>query len=423
MDRKYLDCLHMRNNLQKHRTITQTSKREVCWKWIALDKIATFSKGQGFSKSDLSKTGMPILLYGNLYTDYHLIIDNVETLTKSQAPAIISKGKEVIVPSSGETAEDIARASVILREGIIIGGDINIIHPSDKINPIYLSIVLSYAQPHYELVKKAQGIGIVHLNINDLASVKIPITSTAEQERIAQCIISIDNQIEKNKVSLEALKKHKASLMQQLFPQRGSDTPVLRFTDKNTRWKYKSLKAKTIHCTKKNVDNTVNTVLTNSAQYGVICQQEYFERDIVSQYNLKNYYVVEKGDYVYNPRVSIAAPVGPVSKNKISRGVISPLYLVFRFNHEIDDFYVYYFQSLHWQIHLKRIANSGARFDRMSISTSDFFEIKVPDLPAKESIKIASTLTSLDNLIDAYQKKYDLLIKHKSGLIQQLFSN
>ena len=241
------------------------------------------------------------------------------------------------------------------------------------------------------------------------------------QKKIAEFLISIDKQIEQQRKELEALKQHKQALMQQLFPQRCQDTPALRFLNTRKGWKYEELKKITSHCTKKNTKEEEAIVLTNSAQYGVIRQQDYFDRDIVTSSNLKNYYIVEVGDFVYNPRISIAAPVGPVSKNNLVRGIISPLYLVFRFNDDNNDFYIYYFQSIHWQMQLKKIANSGARFDRMSISTTEFFDIKVPNLSKTESVKIASLLCSLDRLINCQQAKYDLLVKHKKGLMQQLF--
>ena len=72
--------------------------------------------------------------------------------------------------------------------------------------------------------------------------------------------------------------------------------------------------------------------LTNSAEHGVVDQREYFNKDIAT--NTDNYYILETGDYVYNPRISSAAPVGPISKNQIGTGVMSPLYMVFRFRSE-----------------------------------------------------------------------------------------
>ena len=108
-----------------------------------LKYLATFDKGIGYSKSDIVEEGDPIILYGRLYTKYQTVIEEVDTFTKIKEKSLISKGYEVIVPSSGETSEDIARASVVKRPGIILGGDLNVIYPCDDINSIFLALTIS----------------------------------------------------------------------------------------------------------------------------------------------------------------------------------------------------------------------------------------------------------------------------------------
>lgn len=430
MDKKYQDCRRMRKSSKKELPqLRFPQEKLIPWNTFTLSEIGQILGGLS-GKSALDFGG------GELYVTYKQVYER-GYISLNECERVVMREEEhqtklaygdILVTMTSETRDDIGRVSVIgtkVIPNVYLNSFCFIFRPFnvDFFSPSFAIQIFQSVFFLRQVRLIAQGYIRVNISKSSFANIQISIPATDfERKQIADCLSSIDEQIEKQQKTLDALRQHKQALMQQLFPQRGDDTPGLRFTKKK-RWKYKSLKTLAVHCTKKNVDSTEKTVLTNSAQFGVICQQEYFERDIVSQNNLKNYYIVEKGDYVYNPRVSIAAPVGPVSKNKISRGVISPLYLVFRFNQETDDFYVFYFQSQHWQIQLKKIANSGARFDRMSISTFDFFDIKVPDLPDEESEKISSTLTSLDNLIDAYLKKYDLLIKHKRGLMQQLFPN
>ena len=88
--------------------------------------IADYSKGNGYSKSDLTENGTPIILYGRLYTKYQFAIDEVDTFATPKDGSIYSQGNEVIIPASGETAEDIARASAVEKSGILLGGDLNI---------------------------------------------------------------------------------------------------------------------------------------------------------------------------------------------------------------------------------------------------------------------------------------------------------
>ena len=244
-----------------------------------------------------------------------------------------------------------------------------------------------------------------------------------EQKKIAQYLASINTQIRQQQKQIDVLIQHKKALLQQLFPQRGQSTPLLRyFIGSKKKWHYVEMRKVAILRTKRNVNNS-KKVMTNSANYGIIMQQDYFERNIVDNDHLQKYYIVENGDFVYNSRISVTAPVGPISKNYLATGVISPLYMVFRFNIDKDDFYVYYFQSEHWQVQLKRIANNGARFDRMSISPSDFFNIKVPVPSAEEREYISKLFISIDNLINNMQQKVDLLMLQKKGLLQKLFPN
>jgi type I restriction enzyme, S subunit len=130
---------------------------------------------------------------------------------------------------------------------------------------------------------------------------------------------------------------------------------------------------------------------------------------------------MDVGDYVYNPRISVTAPVGPISKNKIGKGVMSPLYTVFRFNNNNNDFYEQYFKTTCWHKYVKGISNAGARHDRMSMSNIDFMNILLPVPSPYEQQKIANCLSSVDDLINAQKQKTDALKNHKKGLVQQLF--
>jgi type I restriction enzyme S subunit len=167
--------------------------------------------------------------------------------------------------------------------------------------------------------------------------------------------------------------------------------------------------------------NKINRVLTNSAVNGVVDQRDFFEKDIANQGNLENYFIVDLGDYVYNPRKSVTAPVGPISKNKIGKGVMSPLYTVFRFDNEENDFYDHYFKTTYWHKYLKEIANTGARHDRMSISNDDFINMPLPFPSSEEQQRIADCLSSLDELTAAEGQKLKAYKAHKKGLMQKLF--
>lgn len=199
--------------------------------------------------------------------------------------------------------------------------------------------------------------------------------------------------------------------------------PVLRFPEFRDKgeWKVSKLKLLAKRTTQRNVDSSETRVLTNSAEHGVVDQRDYFDKDIANKSNLEGYYVVDEGDYVYNPRVSTFAPVGPISKNKIGTGVMSPLYTVFRFNNSNNEFFEHYFKTAQWHMYMRFVSNSGARHDRMAITADDFMDMPLPAPNPEEQQKIADCLTSLDQLITAQAQKLDALKTHKKGLMQQLF--
>ena len=165
------------------------------WKQRKLSQLADFGKGQGYTKSDLKESGTPIILYGRLYTHYHTIIREVDTFANFKSGAFLSKGGEVIVPSSGETSEDIAIAATVDNAGILIGGGLNIVFPNKEIQSSFLAVEISFGKPHAELAKRAQGKSIVHLYNEDLKQVIISYPTIEEQREISMLFYDLDHLI------------------------------------------------------------------------------------------------------------------------------------------------------------------------------------------------------------------------------------
>ena len=165
------------------------------WEQRKLGELCTISKGHGYSKADIRDAGTPLILYGRLYTQYESRIENVDTFAVEQEGSLLSKGNEVIVPASGETAEDIAVASSVRRSGIIFGGDLNVVTPVSKLDPDYIALAITYSKAHDDLAKRAQGKSVVHVHGNDIAEVEIPYPSESEQKRISTVILGLDSLI------------------------------------------------------------------------------------------------------------------------------------------------------------------------------------------------------------------------------------
>ena len=171
------------------------SRSPISWEQRKLAELATFSKGTGYSKSDLKESGTPIILYGRLYTKYETTIKDVDTFAEPKNGSTYSASGEVIVPASGETAEDISIASVVEKPGVLLGGDLNIIHPNYNIDPTFLAISVSNGEPHMDMARRAQGKSVVHLHNEDLAQIELRYPSITEQKKIGKYFNGIDHLI------------------------------------------------------------------------------------------------------------------------------------------------------------------------------------------------------------------------------------
>ncbi|MBD3121379.1 restriction endonuclease subunit S [Citrobacter braakii] len=257
------------------------------------------------------------------------------------------------------------------------------------------------------------------LNLSTIKNFGFYAPNKIEQAKIADFLSSVDEKISLLNKLYDLLCQYKKGMMQKIFSQE------VRFKDDSgdefPEWKEVELKEIASKVNTKNRDNSVNAVLTNSATQGIVKQESYFEREIVTESNLTGYYVVKTGDFVYNPRISSTAPVGPIKMNELTQGVMSPLYTVFRFEKGLLKFYQYFFESSVWHDYMKSVANSGARHDRMNISGADFFGLPVPQPFEAEQTKIANFLSALDDKIAVKKAELDKLKTWKQGLLQQMF--
>ena len=201
------------------------------------------------------------------------------------------------------------------------------------------------------------------------------------------------------------------------------NTPAIRFAGFTDAWEQRKLSEVADKVTEKNVDLAVQETFTNSAEFGVISQRDFFDHGISNAENIGGYYVVRNEDFVYNPRISVTAPVGPVNRNKLGRnGVMSPLYTVFR-THDIDTIYLeWFFKSSYWHSFMFFNGDSGARSDRFSIKDAVFFEMPIPAPSHEEQHQIGAYLDNLDDLITLHQRKHKDQLRPDMDLITKSMS-
>lgn len=188
------------------------------WGSKTLGELGSFQKGAPLSKADISDQGTPLILYGELYTTYSEVTYTVARKTeKSSDPKFLSQSGDVLIPTSGETAVDISRATCVMQDGVILAGDLLIYRPTEGLDGRILSYIVNY-QVKAAISRVAQGGQVVHIKESDISKIKamFPVDPT-EQHKIADCLDAFDDVIAKAKAELELWRELKRGLLQQLF--------------------------------------------------------------------------------------------------------------------------------------------------------------------------------------------------------------
>ncbi|WP_165089585.1 restriction endonuclease subunit S [Neisseria yangbaofengii] len=272
--------------------------------------------------------------------------------------------------------------------------------------------------------KKVQGTSIKGITKADLLqkTIKIP-TNRAEQTAIGDFFRRLDGLITLHQRKLEHTQTLKKGLLQKMFPQNGQNIPEIRFPQFTDAWELHKLGEISEKVKEKNKNREFTETLTNSAEFGVISQRDFFDKEISNIDNIDNYYIVQNDDFIYNPRISNLAPVGPIKRNKLGRtGVMSPLYYIFRLNSDVEPSYLEsYFETKIWHNFMYLNGDTGARSDRFAIKDSIFVQMPIMLPSIAEQTAIGDFFRRLDGLITLHQRKLEHLKQLKKSLLQQMF--
>ncbi|HFR3439655.1 TPA: restriction endonuclease subunit S, partial [Streptococcus suis] len=225
----------------------------------------------------------------------------------------------------------------------------------------YYDTVNWYKEVSMIAAEGARNHGLLNIAPNDFFKTRLFIPTLPEQEAIGSFFSDLDQLITLHQRKLDDVKELKKALLQKMFPKgNGNDFPELRFPEFTDAWKQRKLGEVAEKISQKNLDRQYVETFTNSAEFGIISQRDFFEKNISSLDNISGYYIVSPDDFVYNPRISNLAPVGPIKRNKLGRvGVMSPLYTIFRFSDIHLDFVEKYFDTTIWHRYMELNGDSG----------------------------------------------------------------
>lgn len=354
-----------------------------------------------------------MFLYGRLYTNYSEVVSDVDTYTSNLLEgSAVSNADEVVLPDSGETAEDIARASWINKKGIILGGGLLIIHP-DKylINSGFLSYSLSYGSNHKKLSSYAQGKSIVHIHSNDLKKLYIFYPSRFnEQSKIFNILNYLENLITLQQRKLNQLKRLKTAMLQQLLANQSF--PKVRFNNFKNSWKdYRLGEVFDEFSVKSKRENEYK--LLSSTTSGMESRSGR-----VSGHSNIGYKVIDNGDIVLSPQ---NLWLGNINLNNMGKGIVSPSYHTFKIVNANPIFVNFQLKTKKMLFEYKMVSVQGASVVRRNLDMDAFKKIVIKIPNEKEQIKIASLFSSISNIINNHQNKLTQLTTLKKYLLQKMF--
>ena len=300
----------------------------------------------------------------------------------------------------------------------IVSPAYTVLMPIEEIDNRYFAALFKTSNLINEFRKKSQGLTSDTWNLKypQIRPIRLYIPSLREQHKISAFIDALEERIGKQRQLVDALKKYKKGVIQHIF--RSSHTLI-----KRSQWQQVRLGDIFKKVSRRNTNGKIKNVITNSAEYGLIPQRDFFDKDIAVDGNTSTYYVIEEGDFVYNPRKSNNAPFGPFNRYTLSeQGIISPLYTCLVLQANINPSYLaWYFKSDAWHRYIYDNGSQGVRHDRVSMTDNLLMGIPVIYPERKIQDNIANTLDLIESRLHLAQNKLDLLNIERNGFMQQLF--
>ena len=398
------------------------------WEQRKLGEIAVFSKGVGYSKNDLCEEGTPIILYGRLYTKYETCIFDVDTFVKEKAGSVYSKGGEVIVPASGETAEDISIASVVVKPGILLGGDLNIVSPTAEYDSAFLALTISSGATHKYLSSLAQGKSVVHLHNSDIQSVSAKFPTKREQEKIHLIFGKIDTLITLHQRKYEKLVNIKKSMLDKMFPKNGASVPEIRFKGFTDPWEQRKLSELTSMHARIGWQNLRTSEFLDSGDYMLITGTDFDDGTV----NYSTCHFVERERYEQDKNIQIRngsiliTKDGTLGKVAYVQGLSMPATLnAGVFNVEIrntsivDERYLFQYLKAPFLMDYVDKKATGGTIKHLNQNILVDFPVVMPK--KTEQVSIGNFFQRIDTLITLHQRKLEKLQNIKKSCLEKMF--
>lgn len=391
------------------------------WENLTLGENAKFFKGQGYSKGDLVTNGAPIILYGRLYTRYQTVITAVDTFVTEKDKSVKSIGGEVIVPASGESPEDISRASVVSEPNIILGGDLNIVLPNKKIHPIFLALAISNGRLKKHLSSKAQGKSVVHIRNSDLADLDLILPSEyIEQTAIGNYFQKLDTLINQHQQKHEKLTTLKKAMLEKMFPKQGETVPEIRFNGFSGEWEEKILEdicdvRDGTHASPQYHQNGFPLVTSKNVKNGYI---NYDDVQYISKIDFDEINKRSKVD-INDILMGMIGTIGNIALIREAADFAIKNVALIKDKNLINFLYTYYF--LQSPIITQQLEDNASGGTQQFISLSNVRRLLTYLPEREEQTAIGNYFQKFDTLINQHQQQITKLNNIKQACLSKMF--
>mgnify|MGYP003376524392 FL=1 len=393
------------------------------WKEKKIGELGIFTKGAPLSKADISDCGTPLILYGELYTTYNEVAYDIQRRTQSTVDEkYYSLVGDVVIPTSGETAEEISTATCVMAQNVILAGDLNI-YRSDIVDGRIMSYILNH-QAKWKIATLAQGKSIVYIQAAQLSDVAIKYPpSTVEQQKIAFLFTELDTLIQSAEKELEGYRELKEGMLQKMFPKKGEKVPEIRFPEFTGDWEqhklgevaplrggyaFKSDKYKT--------EGTPIVRISNILSDGSVGAEFAYYDDIEDDKKC----TLGNGDALLAMSGATTGKVSILKCNNNDKYYQNQRVGYFERNEQYNyGFVSTIVRSDLFKEQLTLVLVAGAQ-PNVSSKEIDAFEFMFPNSIVEQK-KIGEYFSNLDNLIALQQQELDGYKELKKGLLQQMF--
>lgn len=368
------------------------------WEEKKIGELGTFTKGAPLSKADISDCGVPLILYGELYTTYNEVAYDIKRRTQSEVDKkYYSLVGDVVIPTSGETAEEISTATCVMAQNVILAGDLNI-YRSDIVDGRIMSYILNH-QAKWKIATLAQGKSVVHIQATQISGVAVKYPpSIVEQQKIASLFTELDALIQSAEKELEGYRELKQGMLQKMFPKKGEKVPKIRFPEFTGNWEQRKLNEVVAY--------TSSSLAAKDAKDDGLYDL-YDANEIIGKTDVK---------CISQPYISIIKDGSGVGRVRILPSNTMIIGTMGAITSKSSD--------LHFIYALLTKADLGMLISGSSIPHIYFKDYGnecylIPNL--QEQKKIGEYFSNLDNLIALQQKEIDGYKELKKGLLQQMF--